>query len=131
MSNTQYSSQYVLNSLYGSATSTQYSEQEVANLFVGSPSRTSLSLQAILNRNLSQPDTAMSEQVALWNILKTPLSITGSSASTSYSPQELLNLALENAVSLTTILGSGTPAPPPASTAGEPLGLLLTLTKSS
>lgn len=101
-SNTQYSSQTVVNRLYGSG-DTQYSVQEVFNGQYGTLA-TLYSPQVIMNRNLGVSDDAYSEQQALFRTLASELTLTGSD--TQYSVQELLNMAYTAGVTLGYIIGT-------------------------
>jgi len=125
MADTTYTEQYILNTLYGSAP-TQYSTQEVANLQAGT-GRTSRSWQEVLNTNAGNHPTRYSVQQSLFINLSASLGLSGSY--TQLSEQALLNRAFSGGVTLATILGAaggGTP-----STAGQPIGLLLLITRAT
>lgn len=95
------SAQEVLNQMYGSS-GTQYSEQEIANIYNGTAQH-SLSLQEVLNSRAGRGQHDMSEQEAIFANLKTALSLSGSDKQ--YSVQELCNLALNNSLTLSNVLG--------------------------
>lgn len=99
--NIQYSEQHILNKLAGNTALTGKGERDVFNT---ANSSANLTLQEILNVNKSSVSrTAKSAQQVLYEILKTPLSLTGPMSQ--YSDQYLLNAAFNAAIPILTVVG--------------------------
>lgn len=96
---TAYSSQEIMNILNSS---TGMTVQEIANSY-NSSGEHQYTFQEVLNIKASRAEHSMSEQEALFNNLKTPLSLTGNH--TDYSVQDLLNLAYLNSIDLAGVFG--------------------------
>lgn len=101
-SNIDFTAQQVLNILYGSSSSTLYTEQEVANIYNGT-GKTDLTLQQILNIRNGGLGTEKTEAQVIFENISSATGLTGSSSS--YSVQELLNIAYKNNLSLADVLG--------------------------
>jgi len=93
MAKTDKTEQNVLNELYGTL-ATFHSSQEIANLVAGN-AKTTFSLQEVLNiKKGNDVKTIQSAQAILYENVGQMVSLTG--GATAYSEQELLNIAIEN-----------------------------------
>ena len=98
---TEFSPQVALNKLAGNTALTALNEHGVFNATNGSSGK---SLQRILNENKSSASVAAkSPQQVLYEVLKTPLSLTG--PMTAYSEQRLINMALNASIPILTVIG--------------------------